>query len=92
MSNNCKDLGLCNNCTHLPICSYRRSHSNPILFCEDFSYEQGTRKEAIHPVNDPEKDEEEERLPNGICRNCEERGHCLEAKKNHAIWECREYR
>ncbi len=39
MKLNYEYLGLCSNCHEAPSCSYRMNHNGPILFCEEFCYE-----------------------------------------------------
>jgi len=84
--------GLCINCLNADGCSYCTNHTNPIIFCEEFTCtEPSVSKKSIdRPIIafdyafDP--------IPKGLCSNCENLITCNLQKTGSNVLNCEEYR
>jgi len=92
MNKQIKPSTLCINCINLSTCTYCRSQSVPIIFCEEFTCDEPDSLQAnaaqISSVEDyPEKDSQ-----TGLCINCENNKTCALQKSGVNVIECQEYR
>jgi len=84
--------GLCANCLHVPECGYCDKNSKPVIFCEEFCYEQGNQVIDAQQVKTQEKPGTQENGCIGLCVNCEIRDICMLNRDRSSVWHCEEYR
>ncbi|MBD3285895.1 hypothetical protein GF359_05415 [candidate division WOR-3 bacterium] len=82
--------GLCSTCKNARHCVFPRSADRPIMHCDEFEGIEGP-KTKVTPRLKPEAKTEETRFK-GLCRNCENRHHCVFPKPPGGVWHCDEYR
>ncbi|MBN2378561.1 hypothetical protein JXM67_02005 [candidate division WOR-3 bacterium] len=82
--------GLCSTCKNAKDCVFPRSVEHPIMHCDEFVGYEGPRTKAIPRIAKPSSKEEVEFK--GLCRNCENRHHCVFPKPAGGVWHCDEYR
>lgn len=85
-----KNTHLCTNCCHEVTCAYSHSRTQPVIFCEEFSYEAPA--ERAHPV--PDREPHTPRRPETarICMNCDNTVYCTLKQSARAVYFCDEYR
>ncbi|MBN1347867.1 hypothetical protein JXJ21_00510 [candidate division KSB1 bacterium] len=99
MSAKSHELGLCITCIHLHTCTSKRNISEPILFCEQFEYDQHIVPESsaddsslarIAPEEIVTETRPDEQFK-GLCVNCSNRNHCKIPKPPGGVWHCAQY-
>ncbi|MGC8926777.1 MAG: hypothetical protein ACP5QK_02525 [Myxococcota bacterium] len=83
-----KSIGLCETCIRKEHCSYIKTNSEPVHFCEEFTNGCGKEEKAF--MYSPTKIAYEEGYE-GLCKNCENRKMCSICQKGVPIWQCEEY-
>lgn len=81
---------LCDSCKNVSTCVYIKNGKRPVFYCEEFE---------IHEVQQVQDDtsridsdtEAEYPVFAGLCKNCENRKTCMNAKPDRVIWHCEEY-
>lgn len=81
--------GLCSTCKNAKHCVFPRSIERPIMHCDEFDGFEGP-KTLVIPRLKPEAKPEETQFK-GLCRNCENRHHCVFPKPASGVWHCDEY-
>ena len=92
-------IGLCSTCNNILSCFFRKRHSEPVWFCEQFDNSDYTVENRIDYYNSPNQDFEESISVNveeanqfeGLCSNCENRKSCSLPKLDSGTWYCEEY-
>jgi len=84
--------GLCANCLHAPECRYFDKNSKPVIFCEEFCYEQGSQVMDAQQAKTGEKPGAQENGGMGLCVNCENRDTCKLNMDKSSVWHCEEYK
>jgi len=87
-----KNTGLCVNCLHAPECGYFNKDLKPVIFCEEFCYEEGCQVMNAQQIKTPEKPGAQEYGCMGLCVNCENRDTCKLNRGKSSVWYCEEYR
>jgi hypothetical protein len=82
--------GLCSTCKHAKHCVFPRSADRPIMHCDEFEGYEGPKTKTVPRIAKSEPKEEVEFK--GLCRNCENRHHCVFPKPAGGVWHCDEYR
>jgi len=85
--------GICLTCKNKSSCIYIKDGERPVQYCEEFEVYSYRR---VIPVieNIPifrRKPKEDKPALNGICKNCDNRKSCMNAKPERIIWHCEEY-
>lgn len=81
---------LCDSCKNLPTCVYIKNGKRPVLYCEEFEiHEVQQVKDDTHQVDS--NAEEESPVFTGLCKNCDNRFTCMNAKPDRIIWHCEDY-
>lgn len=93
MTPNLEYLGLCSNCLSAPECSYRKRHSAPVLFCEEFTYEKAAPGTPFNEITSVKKNNSIENIKEykGLCINCENRNDCSAEQVRSGIVHCNLY-
>ncbi len=81
---------LCDTCKNLSTCVYIKTGKRPVLYCEEFEIHEVRKVQDVPPLIDP-KTEEEHPVFTGLCKNCDNRRTCMNAKPDRVIWHCEEY-
>lgn len=84
-----KYLGLCSTCKNAATCTFPRDPARPIMHCDEFDGYEGPKTKVVPRVAKPEAADEVEFK--GLCRNCENRHHCVFPKSAGGVWQCDEY-
>jgi len=92
MTDKIKLSGLCINCLNSDDCIYRLNHTNPIIFCEEFSCTDPSEPKTT--IERPLKNNTSEDIPQvkGLCSNCENFETCTLQNKGAFVINCEEYR
>lgn len=82
--------GICLTCKNNSSCIYIKNGKGPVQYCEEFEvYSYRPVIENI-PIFRRTPKEEKPALK-GICKNCDNRKDCMNAKPERIIWHCEEY-
>jgi len=84
-----KYRGLCSTCKNAATCTFPRDPARPIMHCDEFDGYEGPKTLVKPRVARPETKAEVEFK--GLCRNCENRYHCVFPKPAGGVWQCDEY-
>jgi len=84
-------LGICMTCKHKTDCTYIKMSSNYIIHCEEFEVYKYQKVKDENPVDDVHLIMDDSGKYTGLCINCDNRHFCVNAKKEHIVWQCQEY-
>lgn len=81
---------LCDTCKNLSTCVYIKNGKRPVLYCEEFEIHDVQHVREYPNLIDSNTEEE---YPGfiGLCKNCDNRSTCMNAKPDRVIWHCEEY-
>jgi len=82
--------GICSTCKNKTSCLYIQNGNPPKHHCEEFEVYSYQPVIENHPYFKRKKKEDKPAL-NGICKNCDNRKSCMNAKPERVIWHCEEY-
>ena len=92
--------GICTTCNDGPTCVRRKSHGQPVWYCEEFDDYvlpsiKTFRSDSVlmpgsHLVED-RKAEQDTDKHSGVCINCSTRNECSFSELGSDIWQCNEY-
>jgi hypothetical protein len=91
-------LGICTTCNNIITCFHRKSHDQPVWYCEEFDNSDYTVESRVD-YSDLQNDdlgeslrvkEKEANQFKGLCSNCENRESCA-ILKPEGVWYCEEY-
>jgi hypothetical protein len=81
---------LCESCKNLSTCVYIQNGKRPVLYCEEFELYEVIEVQEKPPATE-QKTEEEQNVFTGLCKNCDNRHTCMNARPDRIIWHCEEY-
>ncbi len=84
--------GLCINCLIADECRYRLNHTQPIIFCEEFSCTDPSESNNNIARDIPKIEKLLNSSLKGICSNCENIETCNLQKTGGYVINCEEYR
>ena len=95
--------GLCSTCKYCSGCSFRMSAKTPVWQCNEFETAPSpgieitdeyiaklTRSAEDVLSRDSNRVDEDSKFV-GLCKNCDNRGHCTYTRPNVGVWHCEEY-
>jgi hypothetical protein len=91
-----KHNDLCSTCEYALSCSFHSNPATSVFFCEEFevgkpSLEKTGKKNPIVHNSTNKKKEKESASFFGLCINCENRGICVNSRKEGGVWYCEQY-
>lgn len=81
---------LCMTCKDFSSCMYVKNGNRPVLQCEEFEV-YSNRLVIQNKPAEKRKEKACESSFTGICKNCDNRETCMNAKPERVIWHCEEY-
>lgn len=81
---------LCMTCKNFSSCMYVKNGNRPVLHCKEFEVYFFRPVIENTPHVEPVVREENQTYP-GICKNCGNRGTCINSKPDIIIWHCEDY-
>ena len=95
MKTTARPSALCGACKYAATCKHRGEPERPVLWCEDFEFDESRDPRILHAWKKQTRAQLESIGASdefaGLCVNCGNRHHCTHPKPEGGVWYCEEY-